>query len=130
MEMSGQGKSTIDPRVATSFMSRTVQSARKHGVMRTVARCAQLWFGHHSHVGALRSRMTHQPENDATRNIGTFPTKRQRKKGNEGWQMAGLNDRWLWRQTEGLNALTTIPRGLVNAAAKHFTGLTPGNRQA
>ena len=63
--MSGQGKSTIDPGVATGFMSRTVQSARKHGVMCTVARCAQLLFGHRSHVGALQSRMTRRRENDA-----------------------------------------------------------------
>jgi len=63
--MSGQGKSTIDPGAATGFMSRTVQSARKHGVMCTVARCAQLLFGHRSHVGALQSRMTRRRENDA-----------------------------------------------------------------
>ena len=75
--MWGQGESTISPRAATCFMSRTVQSARKHGVMRTVARCAQLLFGHRSHVGALRSRMTRRRENDARRNIGTFPTKRR-----------------------------------------------------
>ena len=75
--MWGQGESTINPRAATCFMSRTVQSARKHGVMHTVARCAQLLFGHRSHVGALRSRMTRRRENDARRNIGTFPTKRR-----------------------------------------------------
>ena len=43
------------------------------------------------------------------------------------------NNRWLWRQTAGLNALTTRclwPECLVEAAAKHFRGLKARKRQA
>ena len=105
--MSGQGKLTIDPGAATGFMSWTVRSARKHGVMRTVARCAQLLFGHRSHVGALRSRMTRRRENDARRNIGTFPTKRQRKKGDEIERRCTS-----FRGTASVNAVTTDGYGV------------------
>ena len=119
--MSGQGKSTIEQSVGTNFMWRTVRPARKHGVMHTVARCAQLLFGHRSHVGALRWRMSRRRENDARWNIGTFPTKRQRKKGHEiERRCACRRNRWQWQnrcreaferfeswQTEGMYAVTT-----------------------
>ena len=89
--------------------------------MRTVARCAQLLFGHRSPVGALRWRMSRRRENDARWNIGTFPTKRQRKKGNEiERRCACRRKRWQWQnpcreafegceswQTEGMYAVTT-----------------------
>ena len=96
--MSGQGKLTIEQSVGTNSMWRTVRSARKHGVMRTVARCAQRLFGHRSHVGALRWRMSRRWENDARWNIGTFPTKRQRKKGKEiERRCACRRNRWQWQ---------------------------------
>ena len=77
--MSGQGESTINLCATTSFTSRTAQSARQHGVMHTLARSAQLLFGHRSHVGASRPSMTRPQGNDVTKNSGMFRTKTQRK---------------------------------------------------
>ena len=74
-----QGKSTIDLCATINFTSRTVKSASRHGVIRTVARSAPLLFGHRCHVAALLSRMTCHRENHVTRSSGTFPRKRQRK---------------------------------------------------
>ena len=122
--MSGQGASTIDPCAAISFMWRTVQSARKHGVMHTVAQSAQLLCGHRSHVGESRSRMTHPRESDARRNIGTFRRKghaknKKRKKKPPGKRQAWTPlNRWL------------SPECLVEAAANRFRGLRPGKWQA
>ena len=72
----------IDHRSAcgNQFHVKDGQSARKHSVMRTVARSAQLLFGHRSPLGALRSHIRRRRENDARRNIGTFPRKREGKK--------------------------------------------------
>ena len=77
--MSGQGESTINLCATASFTSRTAQSARQHGVMHTLARSAQLLFGHRSHVGASRPSMTRPQGNDVTKNSGMFRTKTQRK---------------------------------------------------
>ena len=137
--MSGQGASTIDPRAEISFMSRTVQSARKHGVMRTVARSAQLLCGHRSHVGESRSRMTRRRESDARRNIGTFRTKGHAENKKRKRKPLHCREHRLQRWLAGrscqvlLNNRGLWPECLVEAAAegfRQFKGLRPGKRQA
>ena len=94
--------------------------------MRTVARCAQLLFGHRSHVGALRSRMTRRQEDDARRNIGTFPTKRRRKKGNEIDRRCAC-----CRGTASVNAQQEMAVARVPGRGRgDFKDLKPGKQQA
>ena len=78
--MLGQGKSTIDLCATINFTSRTVKSASRHGITRTVARSAPLLFGHRCHVAALRSSMTCHRANHVTTNSGTFPRKTRRER--------------------------------------------------
>ena len=104
-----QGESTIDLCATINFTSRTVKSASRHGVMRTVARSALLLFGHRCHVAALLSSMTCHRENHVTTSSGTFPRKRQRKQKR--------NKSLLKRTLPG-------PQGLVGAAGKVCRGLS------
>ena len=100
---------TIDLCATINFTSRTVKSASRHGVMRTVARSALLLFGHRCHVAALLSSMTCHRENHVTTSSGTFPRKRQRKQKR--------NKSLLKRTLPG-------PQGLVGAAGKVCRGLS------
>ena len=74
-----QGESTIDLCATINFMSRTVQSATRHDVMRIIAPSAPLLFGHGCHVAALLSSMTCHRENHVTTGQWHVPEKRQRK---------------------------------------------------
>ena len=118
----------MDLGAITGFTLRTVKSAGRGGVMRTIAPYARLWFGHRSRVGALGSSMTHRRENDATRNSGMCPTKKKKQKEKEiamrrgmfSPEAAGWLPRNSWKPLRDILSAGMVPQKLPEASARHF----------
>ena len=108
---------TIEVRATSSFGSRTVQSPRRHGVMRTVALAAPRSFGLPSHVGALESSITCHQENHATTISGTSRRKTRRKRTKRNRKAVRCRMPWtmawqrVWNRRNGLEGNRKTRRG-------------------
>ena len=79
---SRQGRSIIEACAARSFMLRTAESVKTHGVIRTSALSAKLLFGRRMRPGESRAGMTRHRGNGAAPTNGMCPTRTVRNKRN------------------------------------------------
>ena len=79
---SRQGRSIIEACAARSFMLRTAESVKTHGVIRTSALSAKLLFGRRMRPGESLAGMTRHRGNGAAPTNGMCPTRTVRNKRN------------------------------------------------
>ena len=136
---SRQGRSIIEACAARSFMLRTAESVKTHGVIRTSALSAKLLFGRRMRPGESRAGMTRHRGNGAAPTNGMCPTRTVRNKRNRN--NSGLNaskKRLMWprRRRKAMDmalvpgrAGTWVPKGFWRLL-QGLEGFTAGKRQA